>query len=151
MPKSTVLTILVALAFMPVVEGATYKWVDSEGGVHFSDVPPQESTFERVPRPRFSAPDNKVRQRMEKLLESQGEAREAQQIKNEEQQKQAIEKAERDERCRRAQEQLTQLETLPPRRLAITDDDGVRRRLTEDEHRTRLAKLRERMPELCGG
>ncbi len=149
MPKSTVLTILVVLAFAPVVEGATYKWVDSEGGVHFSDVPPPESTFERVSRPRFSAPDDKVRQRMDNLLQSQGEARKAQQIKNEEQQKQAVKKAARDERCRQAQEQLTRLKTLPPRRLAITDDEGVRRRLTEDEHRTRLAKLKERMPELC--
>ncbi len=150
MSKTTMLTLLTVLVFVPAVEAATYKWVDDKGRVHFSDIRPSQENLEVIPQPRRStSSDDSSQQRMKSLIQSQKKAQEARQLKKEERKQQAAENKARAEGCSQAQKRLTQLKNSPARRLLITTDTGEHRRMTEKEQGDRIAALNERIADLC--
>ncbi len=149
MPKITTLSLLAILAFTPIAEGATYKWVDSKGRVHFSDTPPAEENFEAIAQPRLPAPDKDAQQRLKNLLQSQEAARKSRLSTEEEQKKLAAQKATRTQDCAQVRERITRLESRPARRIGIKNEDGSFSRMTEEEKQTRLTKLKKQALETC--
>ena len=150
MSKILMFVIAVVLMFAPWVEGATYKWVDNEGRVHLSDIPPSQKNVEVIQQSRVPPPDGKAQQRLESLMQSQQEAREVQQHKKEERKQQAAEKKARAEGCRRAQERRSRLESRPARRTIIISDEGQRTRMTEEDLKVQVTALKKQIADLCG-
>ena len=149
MPKTMILTFFAVLVFAPTAQSAAYKWVDSSGQVHFSDTPPVSENFETIAQPRFAPPDKAAQQRLQQLIQSQEASRTARQNKSAEEKRQLAQKEARAKGCAQVREQFASYKDRPARRIAIENDDGSLRRMTEDEKQKRLQELREQMAELC--
>lgn len=129
------LTIVLTAATLasPVSAGEVYKWVDSEGVVHYSDQKPSDRNASRMgisttsSRPPASEPSSQLQQQVERLEENQElEAIRARQKNEEEEARKA-----RQERCEAARRNLQQIETTT--RLRVEGEDGELRFLTPEE------------------
>ena len=147
MTKLKILMALLVFLTVTVAHAAAYKWLDDDGRVHFTDRPPLDRSYELVDQPD-RVPSNS-QQRMKILIESQKKAQEDRQAMKEERAKQESEKKTLDERCEKLRKRESVLANRPARKIFTTDDDGTKRRLTEEEKEKRLKKVKEQIEELC--
>ena len=131
--------------------GKIYKWVDSEGKVHYGERPPggQQGKQMRVPRaaPRGAAPAPKPADNLDatnKFLESVAAERKEQ---KEAADKAAKEKEINDKNCSRAKRQVASLKQ-GGRRFEV-DEKGERHYLGDKDIQERLKKAQEAVKKWC--
>ena len=147
MMKLKVLMTLFVFLIVTVAHAETYKWLDNDGRIHFTDRPPFDRPYELINQPD-SVPSNS-QQRMKSLVESQKKAQEDRQAMKEDRAKQESEKKMLDERCEKLRKRESVLANRPARKIFTTDDDGTKRRLTEEEKEERLKKVKKQIKEVC--
>ena len=130
--------------------GKIYKWVDSEGKVHYGERPPGgQGEQMRVPRsaPRGAAPAPKASNKMDatnKFLESiAAERKEKQEVSD----KAAKEKELNDKNCSMARRQVASLKQ-GGRRFEV-DEKGERHYLDDKDIQERLKKAQEAVKKWC--
>ena len=137
---------LLLLAVLPFAALAqTYRWVDADGGVHFTQIPPRTGAYTVIgaASPPAAAPNQDS---LNQALKQAGkdEARTA-----EESAQLAQERAQRDERCRNAISQLAYLDAHTPRRLANTDGSGETTRMSEEQFAQRRQTEQQNIKANC--
>lgn len=138
--------IVLALALLPLAAVAqTYRWVDENGRVNFTQVPPKTGPYTVIggAPPPAAAPNQES---LNQSLDQERDSREEQRLAAE---KKAAEQAQRQERCRKAIEQLAYLEGQTARRMASTNEQGEVVRDTEEQFEQRLTGQRELIKENC--
>lgn len=143
------LCLLTALLFASnLVHAQIYKWVDENGQINYTQQPPTSGDAEVVNVPPPPPVDTEqAQQEIDQLIEQQETAEEteaeAQQEAEEAAQKQAV----LEENCRIAQQNYTQYENNPGRR--VMDEEGNVTRLSEDERQQKLQELQEQIELYC--
>lgn len=121
---------LLLIAALPLsAAGAMYKWKDSAGNMHFTQVPPRSGAYEvfgPAPPPMAAPNQDSINQQMQRDIQ----AGPAQQQAAEDA---ARQQAQRQDACRAAIERIAWLEARTPRRLATTDAAGTPSRMTQEE------------------
>ena len=122
--------------------GQIYKWVDSQGNVHFGSQPPQgqdaDTVNPNISHPRVAAPAAET-------APAEGD-KQQEAIDKEVRQNVAKQEAERRKFCESVRYNLAQLKNTPRIR---TEVDGEVRRLTEEERQERIAKAEASIKENC--
>jgi len=137
---------LAAVALNAMASGGGYRWVDTQGGVHFGDQPPTGVSAEplRPPLPPGSGEEQKALQEL-----SQQRSRQA--AEDAKQQEEALQQRLREDNrkaaCAASQTRRERLER--PRQLEILPD-GSAQRLTEEERQARIQETDRRITETCG-
>lgn len=133
-------SILIAAMLMMAAPAyaATYKWVDKNGKVHYSQTPPADGQFETIrdPHPVKEAP-----------------AAPADQQKNSEtapaaQQAPAADQESPQEACSKAKDRLAALENNA-RRLLVKQSDGTMHQLSEEERQSYIKDTTAQIAAVC--
>lgn len=150
-----VLACLLPLCVATAVQAATaYRWVDSNGQVHYGQVPPKSGGYDviqgsRPATPATSAPasggavkpeDQRARERA--FIERADAERKA---KAEAKEKARVAK----EQCAAARKQLSDFERRANAPLATVGEDGKITPLTQEEVRGRLDQARQAVAKAC--
>lgn len=134
------------LLMLPMIAAAgIYRWLDRNGQVHYTQVPPPGGAFESVapaPPPGVNTQQDGLRKFIEEL--SRAEAAE-QKAKAEE----SAKKAENAQRCTEAHDRLAFLEGRPMHYLMIQNADGSYSRMTAEEWNKRREEARAQIKETC--
>jgi hypothetical protein len=136
---------LAAIALAPAARAEVYRWVDDQGRVHYSQVPPagREAQPLTPPPPPQAAPNQDAMNRaLDQYNKDQPQRREAAE-------QAAAQQAQREAECRQAREQLAFMDTMTARRLQTTDEQGNVARVTEDQFQQRRAELLQVIDQRC--
>jgi hypothetical protein len=113
-----------------VATAAMYRWVDSKGQVHFTQVPPEApreyEVIGNAPPPSAAPNQDSLNQTLQKSVQDAPKQKE-------QADKVAQAKALRQERCTAAMNHLQMLDAQTARRLATKDAQGNPVRMSEDE------------------
>jgi isopropylmalate/homocitrate/citramalate synthase len=142
-------TFLIAflLIFSTLVSAETYRWVNEEGVVTYSQSPPPDvkaETVEIKSNPPSSAGSSK--KRLEELRQGLADRKEDRELKKAQKKEQQEIAAENKKNCATARKNLEQLTALA-NRLYKTGDNYVR--LTEEERQQKMKEAREQIKEYC--
>lgn len=123
--------------------GQIYKWVDAQGNVHFGSQPPEGQEASTV-NPNVSQPKPAP---MQKPVEAENQGQ-LEQEKIDQKIKSDIAKreAERQKFCETVRTNLSQMQNNPRIRI---EENGVSRRLTEEERQARMAESKKAIEENC--
>ncbi len=144
--KQTLLLALL-LPFLTVASAETYRWVNEEGVVTYSQSPPPDVKAETVKirtTPAGSGFDSK--KQLEELRQRLADSAEDRALKKAQKKEQAEIKAENRKNCNTARKNLEQLTALG-NRLYKTEDGYVR--LTEEDRQKKMQQAREQIKEHC--
>ena len=147
--KSSIPLFLALFMISPLTLAQTYRWVDENGVVSYSQTPPPSGQAEIVnihTAPQSGSQD--AQERLNKMRQQLEDRREDRKLAKEEQLKSDQEKARRLQNCETARANLRKLEGLGNRLLKTPD--GEYRRLTEEERQQRMQKARDNIKENCG-
>lgn len=151
MRRASGLALAAALAISITAQAGVYRWVDDQGGVHYSETPPPAGNKDRGTRVHtLGAPSGGAeqgRQRSE-AIQNQLKAIETQrQQASEAQTKAEAEATRRETNCKAARQNLANLEIRTNRR--IRDSEGNVTTLTEEERQKKMAEARKLIEENC--
>lgn len=135
--------LMLALALPAMAQ--TYRWVDENGQVHYSQTPPKGQDAARVappPGPASAPNQDSINQALKESVESAPKEK----AKAEEE---ARLRSEREARCRQSREHLERLDTYPAQRLLTTDAEGNTTRASEDDVAKRRAELERSVSSDC--
>lgn len=145
-------SILLGVALLaPLAHGEVYRWVDTQGRVHFGDKPPNKEAAESIaikaqPKSATSAPTEEARRdKQQRLLRAWKEERlqrEEKAAKNREAQEL------REKNCHIAKDQLRTYRNASS--LYDLDKNGNRRILSDAEYKTALNEAEEEVARWCG-
>jgi len=141
--RARLLVLLCALSLPALAD--TYKWTDSAGQVHYSQTRPPTGSFEvlgHAPPPAASPNQDAINQTLQKSIADEPKQKE-------EAERVARLQAERQERCKAAMNQLTYLDTTPPRRMASKDDKGNPVRMDDDDVAKKRVEVQKQIKENC--
>lgn len=143
------LCLLTALLFASnLVHAQIYKWVDENGQINYTQQPPSSGDAEVVKVPPPPPVDTEqAQQEIDQLIEQQETAEETQAETQQEADEAARQQAIFEENCRIAQQNYTQYENNPGRR--VMDEDGNVTRLSEEERQQKLQELQEQIELYC--
>jgi hypothetical protein len=144
--KQTILLTLLLL-FLTAAYAETYRWVNEDGVVTYSQTPPPDvkaETVEIKTTPASSAADSK--KQLETLRQKLADSAEDRALKKAQKEEQAGIKAENSKNCSIARNNLEQLTALA-NRLYKTEDGYVR--LTEEERQKKMQQAREHIKKFC--
>ncbi len=144
--KQTFLFALLLLCINPV-SAETYRWVNEDGVVTYSQTPPPNADAETVKiktAPATGANDSK--KRLEALRQKLADSAEDRALKKAQKQEQTEIKAENKKNCSTARKNLEQLTALG-NRLYKTEDGYVR--LTEEDRQQKMQQAREQIKKFC--
>jgi hypothetical protein len=140
-------TLALLILLSPDAMAQTYRWVDDDGRVHYTQIPPAGRKYDIVgaPPPPTPAPNqDSLRRALEESAKDEPERREA-----------AVQAAEqraaRDSRCRQALERLAALDAATARRLSVTDERGEVARMSEEEFQKRRDDVQREISTNCDG
>ena len=126
----------------------TFRWVDENGVVSYSQTPPPSGKAETVEiRPTPQQDPGAAKARLNRLRQQLEDREEDRQLARESQQKTAAESAKREKNCQAARDNLRNLEGLGNRLLHTSNGEYVR--LTEDERQTRMQTARDNIKSYC--
>jgi hypothetical protein len=133
--------------FATLASAETYRWVNEEGVVTFSQTPPPDVKAETV-EIRNTAPSTggSSKERLEKLRQDLADRAEDRELKKAEKKERKEIAAESKKNCATAKKNLDQLTALG-NRLYKTGDNYVR--LTEEERQQKMKEAREQIKEYC--
>lgn len=140
--------LLLVAFFSAAVEagGSVYRWVDAQGQVHYSQLPPEKGSYERIertsPAPAAAPDTNEVKGFLER-------AEAANKAEAEEKAKRQQTEAESRAACGQARERLAYLDEHTARRLAVESPDGTMARMDEAEFERRRAAAQKLIQEHC--
>jgi hypothetical protein len=141
------IVLLVAPAFSVQAE-QVYRWVDENGGVHYSATPPEGKAAEERNLRYIRNPDPAAAEAAQKRWSEQDKQRAtAQQEAAAQGARSATERAERARNCQTAREIISRLESAPATRYR--QEDGSYRMYTPDEIAQKVSEAREREREYC--
>jgi hypothetical protein len=145
--KYTLLVCLMLLASPPLF-AETYKWVNEEGVVTYSQTPPTDGSAERVKT--YGSQSNSsqsAESRLNQLRQKLADDEEDRNLEKEKRQEADEALAMKKHNCEAAHSNLRKLEGLGNRRYKI---DGEYRRLPEEERQRLMQKERGHIKANCG-
>jgi hypothetical protein len=147
--KNTLLACLLLLASQPLI-AETYKWVNEEGVVTYSQTPPpDQKSSERVKlRGSKSSNPQSGQSRLNQLRQSLADSAEDREMEKEKLKETEEERALKRHNCDAAHSNLRKLEGLGNRRYKM---DGEYRRLSEEERQSLMQQERDHIKSNCGG
>ncbi|MCH9827803.1 MAG: DUF4124 domain-containing protein [Gammaproteobacteria bacterium] len=141
-----VTALILCLASSAAAASPTYRWVDAQGQVHYSQTPPEQGTYSKYeprapgahPAPAVESIDDFVESSETDEL-ARAAAEHARQVARNERQQQ----------CQAARDRLAYLDEKTARRLMRVDDNGERVRFTEDMFNAERDKALEQIANSC--
>lgn len=143
-------TLLVSLFFIfpALLSAETYKWVNEDGVVTYSQTPPPSVETEKVKiRSTKSSSESSSKARLKNLRQRLEDSAEDRELKKEQQEREKEQLALKKKNCKAAQSNLRKLEGLGTR---LYQKDGEYKRLTEEERQSLMQKEREHIKANCG-
>lgn len=146
-PQLQAVALLLAVSVSAPAHAADiYKWIDKDGGQHYSEQPPAGVKYEIV-SPRYAPPVNPPAAQQPKS-EPQNVQKKADQERQQQDQQQKAEAARvRQQNCETVQQRLTEFESHP--RIRMSNPDGTVERLTEEERQAKIAELQAQVKKYC--
>lgn len=144
--KPLFLVAIMLLALSGASAAQVYKWVDEDGGVHYGERPPADTSAQSIDPGNTQASPEAL-----KRLENQ--QRRAEQLRLQREEAEAREAARREEarlrreNCAIARENLVKMETSI--RVYDRTEDGTRYRVPYEEREEKMAKAREQIDTWC--
>tara|TARA_R110002153_G_scaffold107109_3_gene246773 strand:+ start:28469 stop:28930 length:462 start_codon:yes stop_codon:yes gene_type:complete len=142
------LTFILSSLIATATFAETYKWVDKNGQINYSQQAPRNITATKIKDPLPPAMDpNAAQQQIDELInqqDSEDQTRLEQQNKNK---IEAENEANQETNCNTAQQQLQQYQNNPGRK-AIDADSNVTR-LTEEERQQKIQELQKNVSKYC--
>lgn len=148
MMRYAVVTILVSCCLAAAVQASgVYKWVDSEGNVHFGDQP-TDGAAAQIPQPKTQVPADAAYQERLQRQKQYLDARQEERVQAKQKAAEAkAKKVEREAQCQKAKEQLAYLEAHS--RLYTILPNGEQQYLSDEQRDAELATVRKQVAELC--
>jgi len=143
---SVLLLILGLTAGASAAAVTTYKWVEADGTVQYSQTPPLGIPFEQI-EAEPGAPPVAAQERLEATKKRVEELRTQRLERDKEAADVEKKKAEQMGRCRQAQSNLNTLRTGS--RLRYTDAAGQVKFLSDEERQKRLSTAEEQVQKYC--
>lgn len=144
-------TLLVGILLAGSPQAAIYRWVDNQGGVHYTETPPPVGNKDRGTKVRtLGAPTGGLEQGRQRSQTIQNQLKDIQSQREkatEEQAKQEEEATRRETNCKVARQNLANLEIRTNRRLL--DKEGNVTAITEEERAKRIEEARAQIEENC--
>lgn len=145
--KQTILTGIIALLVALPVAAQTYRWVDSNGQVHYSSEPPQGQTVEAIKTPTAIKIDNRdINAEQAEKTKTKTEADKQAVLNKQAQEQAAKDDAQLKQACNGMRQDLALYQNQPRARI---DVEGVTRRLTPEELNKRIADLQKTINDNC--
>jgi len=146
--KIALLTSLLVLVSQPLV-AETYKWVNEQGVVTYSQTPPPGQQAERVKLHGAAAPSGAQdsQSKLNELRQRLADGAEDRELAKQQQQEADAEIQRKKQNCESARSNLQKLEGLGSRLYQV---DGQYRRLTEEERQQFMQQERDHIKENCG-
>jgi len=133
-----------------VCSAQTYRWVDENGVVSYSQTPPPATTTERIKLPSASrSSPEAAQQRLQQLRQRLEDNREDRELATQKSQQLATKNARRRHNCQAARANLRNLQGLGKRLLHTSDGQYVR--LTEEQRQQRMQEARKQIEANCPG
>ena len=150
--KTWTMILLISATLMlsqtPATAGNVYKWVDSEGKLHFSEKAPEGVQATKVTTDtRKVGSVEPTAQEIQTYKEDTQARKEKEVIVKEKRLSRKEEKAMRAQLCETARAQISKLEPSP--RVMIKGEDGEVRRLDDNERLEWLQKSKDAEKEYC--
>ncbi len=140
------LAVLMSVAGPPAADAQVYRWVDEDGKVHYSDIPPDENAerlpIEIEPTDLEAVLEERI-ERRHRLEELEKDRRHEAEVEDEI----AGYEAKRAESCRQARERVASIESA--RRLSRVDEDGNRIQYDDEQRARALAEARRQVADWC--
>lgn len=143
---SVLLPLVVASLLTAPAQAAVYKWVDQHGVTRYSDAPPPDAATEKIKGTISAAPTGSA---APASGDAATEAEEKENIRKELEQRDAGRAEQRRENCEKARTEIQRVGELPARRVQRIDENGERSRMTEDDQKAHLDKMRTIETENC--
>jgi hypothetical protein len=125
----------------------TYRWVNEDGVVTYSQTPPPDASAEKIKTYDMAPSDShESQQKLQDLRQRLADMDEDRALKKAEAKKQAEDKALREKNCQAARHNLEQLTALGHRLYKVGDDYL---RLTEEDRQSRMDDARSQIKEFC--
>ncbi len=139
-------TLILAL-LATAASAETYRWVNEDGVVTYSQTPPPDGPVEKI-KTQDTAPSDsgKSQQKLQQLRQKLADMDEDRALKKAEAKKHAEDKALRENNCKAARHNLEQLTTLGHGLYKVGDDYL---RLTEEDRQSRMDEARKQIKEFC--
>lgn len=125
---------------------AAYKWVDKNGGVHFTQTPPPDKKAEFIKPP----PKVDTKKAVETLKAQQKTFADNLETRNKslaEAKKKQQEQADKKKRCEQVKTNLGNFTMRP--HVRVTDKDGNVRKIGGEEREARIKEFKKQIEELC--
>lgn len=133
--------------FFTTASAETYRWVNEDGVVTFSQTPPPDAKAETVKiRSTPSSSADTSEDRLEKLRQRLADSEEDRELKKTKQKDLAEDKARNKQNCNAARKNLAQLTALANRLYKVGDEYL---RLTEEDRQKRMQQARDQIKEHC--
>jgi hypothetical protein len=126
----------------------TYRWVNDEGVVTYSQTPPPDHQAERVELRGTAAPSDsqKSQTRLDQLRQRLADREEDRQLAKKQRQETKEAQQHKHQNCEAARSNLRNLQGLGNR---LYKSEGEYRRLTEEERQNRMQQARENIKANC--
>lgn len=140
---------LVLIALTAPLEAKTYRWVDDNGTVVYSQIPPPDDrpTAAVAPPPPPPIPPAEAREQLEERMQKLDDLREDQELAREKRAKGRRERAEKRRACQAARNNLVNLERSMNKQMKMPD--GSYQRFDETERQTRIREARASIESNC--
>ncbi len=144
---------LTAIFFSLLIYGVcghaqTYRWIDADGVVSYSQTPPPSQEAETLNIPTQSPSDSaEANRKLHALRQKLADQRDDRQLAKETSEKAGQEKTRRQDNCASARANLRKLEGLGSRLLKTSDGEYLR--LTEDERKKRIDTAKQEIKNNC--
>jgi len=140
--------VCLSLLFPALVSAETYKWVNEQGVVTYSQSPPPGVDAERVNvHTGNPSPGQSSKERLNQLRQKTADSAEDRELKREEQKVAKEQLAIKQKNCQAARSNLQKLEGLGNR---LYNTGGEYKRLSEEERQSLMAQAREQIKANCG-
>ncbi len=142
------LTFIISTLFATTISADTYKWIDKDGQINYSQQAPRDvnATVIKTPPPPTIDPDA-AQQQIDELINEQESNDQMRQQRQNQQKVEAQNEANLEKNCNTAQQQLEQYQNNPGRRSI--DADGNVTRLTEEDRQQKIRESQVNVTKYC--
>ncbi len=146
-PTVTTLLLLGGLLLAPAGHGGMYKWVDDEGGVHYTQTPPRDREVTKIKAP--SAHDaTSAGEALQERQDSFQERRTAREEQKEKEQEEQVQQDRENSNCEAARRNLARAGIG---RARYRDKDGDLKAYSDAEMQARSEKASAQVEKYCAG
>jgi hypothetical protein len=145
--KYTIFLICLSLSFPLVLTAETYKWVDENGVVTFSQSPPPSVEAEKIKLRKTTSEGSSSKARLNSLRQNLADSAEDRELQKKAKQEEKEQSALKKRNCEAAQSNLRKLKDLGNR---LFHQGGEYKRLTEEERQSLMQKERGHIKKNCG-